>query len=147
MVSIKVLAVLGTLSFVSNAALAKDVIHKMPIELAMKTPDAKAKLGKDIKYFFKGQKHPAIAKDLGEFVSNRKTNALNKDDITACNWVFLSVMISFRDRVKKMGGDAVVDLRSYYKKNELKQGTTFECATGTVIAGAALKGRVVKFKK
>jgi uncharacterized protein YbjQ (UPF0145 family) len=57
--------------------------------------------------------------------------------------VFLSAVLSLRDRAVKEGGDAVVAIRSFYKKNEVVSDTEYECHAGALIAGVALKGTVV----
>lgn len=128
-------------------AQARDERTMFSIEEAMSTEDAKAKLDKGVRFYFGDQKHPAIAKRFGEFMSNKKTNAFNKTDERACQWAFLSAMVSFQDRALREGGDAVVNIRSYYKKNTISSATEFECGAGNVIAGATFLGDVVKLAK
>ena len=48
--------------------------------------------------------------------------------------------------VKSRGANAVVDIVSYYKKNEFKSATNYECWAGTFVAGVALKGTYAKVK-
>lgn len=42
------------------------------------------------------------------------------------------------------GGNAVVEVESYYKKQPFSSETQYECHVGAVIAGTALRGKVVK---
>ncbi|MDE1308731.1 hypothetical protein L9W77_17725 [Vibrio aestuarianus] len=77
----------------------------------------------------------------------KKTNAFNKTDEEACNWVFLSAMIALKDRAIKEGGNAVVNIKSNYKNNLTSSNDTFQCGAGAVMAGVALSGEVVKLKK
>ena len=114
---------------------------------ALNTEDAKEKLSGDVKFYFADQKHGKVIKDFGEFESNKKTNAFNKSDKGACEWVFLSSMISFQERAKSEGGNAVIGITSYYKKHEVKSMTQFECGAGNIMAGVTFKGRVVKLAK
>lgn len=51
---------------------------------ALATPEARSKIGDDIKFYFGDQKTPEIAEDLGEAATNKKTNAFNKSDAAAC---------------------------------------------------------------
>lgn len=88
-----------------------------------------------------------MAKTLGEYTANRKTNAVNKSDQTACEWAFLSALLSLRDRAIEQGGDAVINIRSYYKKDEVTSNSEYECHAGAIIAGVALRGTVVKLAK
>lgn len=126
---------------------ARDERTMMSIEEALNTEDAKAKLDKGISFYFGDQKHPAVEKRFGEFMSNKKTNAFNKTDERACQWAFLSAMVSFQDRAVREGGNAVVNIRSYYKKNTVSSSTEFECGAGNVVAGVTFLGDVVKLVK
>jgi uncharacterized protein YbjQ (UPF0145 family) len=81
---------------------------------------------------------------LGSDVSNRKTNAVGKSDERACNWAFLSAMVTLERRAKQLGANAVINIVSYYKKDTMSSTTEFECHAGALIAGVALKGEFVK---
>ena len=123
---------------------ARDTRHMYPLSEAMGNEHAKAKLGGDIKFYFGNQKHPKVIKNFGEFMSNKKTNAFNKTDKFACEWAFLSAMLSFQDRARQLGGNAVINLRSYYKKNLISSASEYECGAGAVIAGVTFLGEVVQ---
>ena len=70
-------------------------------------------------------------------MTNKKTNAANKSDAEACRWVALSALRA-QDGARSRA-NAVVDIVSYYKKNEFKSSTNYECYAGTILAGVALK--------
>ena len=55
-------------------------------------------------------------------------------------------MISLKKRAVDMGGNAVVNIHSFYRKNVVKSSTEFECGAGAFVAGVTLKGTVVKLK-
>jgi len=59
----------------------------------------------------------------------------------------ISALKELAERAKTEGGDAVVDIVSYYKKNVFSSATEYECHAGNIVAGVALKGRVVKLAK
>jgi uncharacterized protein YbjQ (UPF0145 family) len=126
---------------------ARDDHGMYSISEALNTEDAKQKLDKDIRFYFGDQSHPKITKDFGEFMSNKKTNAFNKTDEKACQWNFLSAMISFQERAQRMGGNAVVNIRSYYKRNTISSQTEFECGSGTFVSGVTFLGDVVELAK
>ncbi len=117
---------------------------RVNIEDAMTTPDAEQALDAGIQFFFGEQEHPEVERQLGTFTSNKKTNAFGKSDQKACKWAFLSAMISFQERAVSEGGNAVVNIRSYYKKHDFSSATEFECGAGAMIAGVTLVGEVVK---
>ncbi len=123
---------------------ARDELVRFSIEEAMAIPDAEAKLGAGIRFFFGDQEHPDVERQIGTYTSNKKTNAFGKSDRKACNRAFLSAMISLQERAIAEGGNAVVNIRSYYKSNEYTSPTEFECGAGGVVAGVALRGDVVK---
>ena len=100
-----------------------------------------------VSFYFGDQPYPKVEKTLGEYVSNKKTNGLNKSDAQACEWVALSALLEFRKRAMTEGGNAVLNIHSYYKKNDLSSSTQYECHPGFAVAGVAFKGTVVKLAK
>ena len=137
----------AVVGFLPGTAAGRTTKYMLPIEPALSTPAAKEKLGTTVGFYFGTQPHPPVAREIGEWVTNLKTNAFNKTDEEACRWVFLSAMLSLRDRAVSEGGDAVVQIRSFYRKNEVVSDTEYECHAGAVIAGVALKGMVVKLAR
>ncbi|MCB1855511.1 MAG: excinuclease ABC subunit A [Halieaceae bacterium] len=129
------------------SVLARDDKMMYSIESAMSTAAAKQKLDRGFTYKFGDQPHGKIVSNHGEFMSNKKTNAFGKSDKEACEWVFLSAMLSFQDRIAKEGGNAVVNIRSYYKKNEISSSTEFECGAGAIMAGVTFLGDVVTLEQ
>ncbi|WP_045612996.1 hypothetical protein [Vibrio vulnificus] len=137
---------LSSLMFFSSYTFARDDIGSYSIENALSSEAAKNKLGTDVKFYFGEQKFPKVVAEFGEFKTSKKTNAFNKTDEEACNWVFLSAMIVLKERAIKEGGNAVVDIKSNYKNNLTSSVDTFQCGAGTMVAGVALTGKVVKLK-
>ena len=123
---------------------ARDDRNMWLIMDALSNEAAKQKLNRGIRFYFGDQGHPKITKNFGEYMSNKKTNAFNKTDEKACQWNFLSAMLSFQDRALRMGGNAVVNIRSYYKKNLISSRTEFECGSGALISGVTFLGDVVR---
>ncbi len=130
----------------SPLAAARDTQLFLPIEEAMNSSAAEEQLNGAVKFYFGKDSGPAVAKTMGSFVANRKTNGVGKSDEEACRWVFLSSLLALRDRALAEGGDAVVNIHSYYKKDEYFSATDYECHAGAIMAGVALKGTVVKLK-
>ncbi len=139
------ITVLGAITAISVEA--RDTRHMFSLSEALENEAAKNKLDKNIRFYFGKQKHPAIAKNFGEVMTNKKTNAFNKTDKRACEWAFLSAMLSFQDRAIREGGNAIVNIRSFYKRNEISSETEYECGAGGIMAGVTFKGDVVKLAK
>ncbi|MDO4698456.1 MAG: excinuclease ABC subunit A [Pasteurellaceae bacterium] len=134
--------VLSLSALVLAACAPRHDVHYLSIDEALKSPAAKEVLDPRIKLYF-GKPAPGNVLVKG-VTSNPKTNALNKTDEQACQWVFLSAVKKFQERAKKEGATKVGNLVSYYKKNEYKSTSKYECHAGRSIAGVALKGDIVK---
>lgn len=138
------LAVAAAGILLSAPASARDTRYLLPMEDVLNMPEAREKLGSDVKFFLAGQKTPKVLETRGTEVSNRKTNGVGKSDDEACRWAALSALIAFQDKAKEQGANAVVDIVSYYKKNEMKSATEYECHAGAVVVGVALKGTIAR---
>ena len=136
--------ILGTL--VENAE-ARNTKYDLPVAGVIQNSDYQSQLGSDVVFYFADQKTPKVEQTLGEYVTNKKTNSFNKSDESACQWAFLSALLELRDRAKEEGGNAVIDIISFYQKNPFSSQTEYECHAGGVIAGVALKGTVAKLAK
>ncbi|HYL24294.1 MAG TPA: excinuclease ABC subunit A, partial [Burkholderiales bacterium] len=84
-----------------------------------------------------------VAKTIGEYTSNKKTNAFNKSDQEACDIAFISAAVSLQQRAKQEGGNAVVNIHSVYKNDKFESPTEYLCGAGALMAGVALRGTVV----
>ena len=131
---------------VASTAQARDTRVELPLGELLGSQAAKdAGIDGSVRFYLAGQKVNVLDR-LGEDVTNKKTNAANKSDEEACRWVALSAIKALQDGAKSRGANAVVDVVSYYKKNEFKSATNYECYAGTILAGVALKGTYAKVK-
>lgn len=128
---------------ISNNVFAREDKKMYSIDEAFKALDIESQL-KGVKFYFGNQSHPTVAKKMGEFRTNKKTNSFNKSDVEACQWVFLSALVSLKDRALAEGGDGVINVKSNYKNNQVVSDTQYQCGVGNIIAGVALAGTVVK---
>ncbi|PWN55489.1 excinuclease [Abyssibacter profundi] len=126
-------------------AQARDDHKTYPLSDFFAREDVQNRLGNDVKFYFGDQAHPAIASRLGEYQSNKKTNAFNKTDQEACEWALLSAMLSLRDRAVGLGADAVVNITSNYRNTPFSSQSEYMCGAGNIIAGVTMKGEAVKF--
>jgi hypothetical protein len=126
---------------------ARDTKYNLPIAAVTQNPEYQNQLSTDVAFYFADQPTAKVEQTLGEYVTNKKTNSFNKSDQSACQWVFLSALLELRDRAKDEGGNAVINIVSFYKKNTFSSQTEYECHAGGVIAGVALKGTVAKLTK
>lgn len=138
-----VLLLATSLLLIAPQAHSRDSKHMFSIEQAIQSDDFKQKLDPGIRLFFGNQKHPKVTEKLGNFSTNKKTNSFNKTDNEACQWVLLSALLTLQERAKNEGGNAVINIASYYKKNTVSSDTEYECHAGAIIAGVAMIGDVV----
>ena len=131
---------------IASPAFSRNTFHDLDVKSATGSSLGRERL-LDVPFYMAGQAHPPVARDLGEFRTNLRTNAFNKTDEEACRVVFLSALISLQERVRAEGGDAVIDVKSVTRHRDLESATSFRCAAGNVVANVALSGRVVKFAK
>ena len=127
----------------STNSFERDDIQTLPVQALLETSKAKQAL-LDIPLYFADQSHNSIKTNYGEVITNKKTNAFNKTDREACEWVMLSALKALQERAVREGMNAVVNIQSYYKKREFVSQTEYQCGAGTFVAGVALKGTLVK---
>jgi threonine dehydrogenase-like Zn-dependent dehydrogenase len=126
----------------AGTAQARDTELNLNIDAVMRDGEITSKLGKDVAFYFSGQPTPKVSKTLGDFVTNRKTNSFGRPDDAACRWAMLAALIHLQERARELGGNAVVNVVSYYKKNATASATDYVCHAGNFVAGVALKGTV-----
>jgi len=130
-----------------QAAEARNTKLILPVNGVLSSSDAKTKLDGSVAFYFGKSKHPAVVRKFGNYVTNKKTNSFGKSDAEACNWAMLSALITLQERAQKEGGNAVINIESYYKKEPNSLNSEYECHAGAFVAGVALRGDVVKLAK
>lgn len=139
-------ATLATLVALAAAwpAAARDDRLAFPLEAALaKGQQYHDKVDPRIKLYFGNQPAPRVAKSIGEWTANKKTNAFNKTDQEACEIAFISAVVSLQQRAKLEGGNAVINIISVYKNAKFESASQYRCGAGALIAGVALRGTVV----
>ncbi|WP_354686499.1 excinuclease ATPase subunit [Cupriavidus necator] len=131
-------------ALLSAPAHARDTKYMLPMQEVLNMPEAKEKLDDSFRFYLSGQKTPKVLQRMESGVSNRKTNGVGKSDEEGCRWAALSALIALQETAKAQGANAVVDIVSYYKKNEVASPTDYECHAGAVVVGVALKGTYAK---
>lgn len=129
-----------------SIALARSTFHDLSVAQAKQGERGKAKL-LDVPFYMAGQSHPNVVKDLGTFTSNRRTNAAFRSDEEACEVAFLSAIIALQTRAQAQGGNAVVDIKSITKHNDLTSASKYRCVAGAFVANVVLTGRVVRLAR
>lgn len=113
-----------------------------PIDEDLTSAKAEGFLNPEIDLYF--GKSQIKGRDLGTYVSNKKTNSSNKTAEEACQIAFLSAVKSLQDRAVREGGNAVVNIHSFYEKVPEWSATEYRCKDGHLMSGVALRGTVIK---
>ena len=132
---------------IATTAHARDTKLLLPLSAAMSANDAQTRLGDSVKFYFGNQPTPKVLERLGSDKTSQKTNSFGKSPEKACNWAFLSAMLRLQQRARELGADAVINIVSNYKNEEMSSDTQFECHDGAIMSGVALKGEFVKLAK
>jgi uncharacterized protein YbjQ (UPF0145 family) len=141
-------ALLIALSLCAPAAQARNDALYPSIHDAMKTEEAQSHLGSSVKLYFANQPHPAVETPLSaDVVAHKKSGFRGKGETEACHSAFVASLAQLQEHANKKGGNAVVNIESYYKKNAYKSKDKYECHVGRSKAVVMLKGDAVTLKK
>ena len=139
-----VASVLFCAGMTAAPALAGDDLVEVPIADALATPEFKEALDGSVSFYFGDTAHPAVAHMYGDFVANEKTNGFGKGPMMSCERAMLSALIKFQKRAQQLGANAVINIHSYYKREDVSSNTSVQCYDGFLMSGVALKGDFVK---
>lgn len=142
--SIQKLCLAAILSFGGVvSAQAADQMHDFNFKEAVDRAVADGTLDGSVRFYLAGTKTGGKVIQKG-LVTNKKTNGFGKSAENACDHVLRSALIQFQNTAKAKGANAVTNIVSFYKSNETRSATTYQCAKGTAVAGVAIKGDIVK---
>ncbi|ENW95301.1 hypothetical protein [Acinetobacter sp. NIPH 298] len=137
------LATVLTTAFTASVQ-AADTVHQFDFKAAVDRAVADGTLDGSVKFYLKGNKSGGKVLEQ-DIVTNQKTNGFGKSAEKSCDWVLRSALLQLDKAAKARGANAVTNIVSYFKKNEVQSSTTYECHKGMAVAGVALKGDIVKF--
>ncbi|MHA3049772.1 excinuclease [Acinetobacter sp. ANC 4641] len=126
------------------SAHAADDVYNLNFNQAVQSAIADGTLDGSVKFYLMGTRSGGQVLKKG-VVTNKKTNAFMKSAEESCDWVLRSALIQLQTAAKQSGANAVTNIVSYYKSNQTRSTTTYECHKGTAMAGVALKGDLAKF--
>jgi len=122
----------------------------VPLEAAVQAAQAAGKIDDSVTFYLAdaGPTEEQIDQvPCTDIVTNKKTNAVFKRDKGTSLHVALSAIIALHHAAQKAGADAVINVVSYYRKQEYRSTTDIECHAGATVTGVTLKGDLVKLKE
>lgn len=142
--TLAVLPAVLALTISAPASAADDVVY-FPLKQAVEAATASGKLDGSVKFYLAGSSPRGRVVQAGA-VTNKKSNAVGKSDETTCIWTAQSALIQMQQAAKKAGANAVINITSYFRKQEYKHPTNFECHVGAIMSGVALRGDLAVVK-
>ncbi len=115
----KKLAVAATLLICALPGIsqARDTAVYLPFDKAVAEATRAGKIDGSVKFYLAGNTPSGnVTVVSAGAVTNKKTNAFNKSDEVACEWVAQSAIISLHQAAKNAGANAVTNIVSFYKK-------------------------------
>lgn len=131
-------------ALVATPAEARDKRVQFNIASAIAQGKAQGVLDGSVAFYFEGQSTPAVVQDFGVANTNRKTNAVGKSEQESCDWALLGALVALQDAAKARGANAVIGLRSNFKRQVFSSATQYECGAGRLMVGVALLGNYAK---
>jgi len=136
--------VLSLVIFAAGPALPRNVKLILPIAAATQAITGEDRPTGAVKFFFGDENTPEIVAEFGTHAVTPRTSAMGTSDEKACYGAFQWTLVNLEKRAQRLGANAVINIVSFYKKNELSSTTEFECHVGDVIASVFLRGKFVR---
>jgi hypothetical protein len=136
--SIYGLAMAVLLLFSADAS-ARTTIHHLDVANIFNNPEYASQL-EGVSFYFGNTPHAEPVRVIGERRTNQKTNAFNKPDVEACEWVMLSALLRMHSAAVNAGANAVINIQSNFKNDLFVSDTQYSCGAGGIVAGVALIG-------
>ena len=151
------------MSLCVGSAQARNNAYFLPIQDALKAnksqPDAAIRL------YYADQPHPDVQATLKQGqVANKKAQgatykhygesnpttdkaSVENDDKEGCKLAMQAALRHLQDQAYRMGGNAVINIESYYRKKTFRSADKFECHAGNSGSTVALRGDIVRLKE
>ncbi|MFT5162441.1 MAG: hypothetical protein ACI9FJ_001017 [Alteromonadaceae bacterium] len=144
MAQLSLIAFVGlTLLLTTGDVDAVQKIKSYAVADALALQQSKSKLGSLVKFYFANHPHGEVAQHFAKASTAKKINAFNKSDLEACQSVFLAALIALKDRAKKEGGNAVINIQSQRNGKTSVIADNFDCVLGRYAAAIQLSGDIV----
>lgn len=135
----------GAVCLVSMSALARNDRSVQSLDEALNSPPVVA-LERDVRVYFGNQRHPRVARTIGEWSSQRRGSAGRDEPQTraGCHQAFAEALEQLQRRAAREGGDAVINIYSVHGGVPMRSGTQYLCGIGNVQTAVRLTGTVVR---
>lgn len=128
-----------------NSGVDDEIFNGYSIQEALKSGIQKQILNRRIKLYF-GSQHAPIIKRMKKVTINKKTNAFGKSAQVSCSWAFLGALKALQRQARKNGANAIVNIKSVYKRNVVSNRKQFQCDKGAFVSRVSLTGRLARVR-
>jgi len=138
----KALLIFGLLGL-STSTMARDDLLSFDFDEVLQRGYSEGILDENITFKLVGQKHKAVIKKFSNYRTNKKTRRLGKPEVESCAWALLTALKTLQARAHSLNANAIINIKSNYKNREFSSSTEYQCGSGFIMAGVALKADVV----
>jgi len=126
------------------AAQARDEQRLFDIATVLASPAGRDRFDDTVQFYWAGQDAPAAEQTFSIHTSERKTFLPTRTEREACDQSVIEALAALRDAAKKVGANAVVNIKSLYKNREFRSPVEYECRLSYFAASVTLEGKLVK---
>ncbi|HLW70770.1 MAG TPA: hypothetical protein VKS22_09130 [Candidatus Binataceae bacterium] len=104
-------------------------------------------LGSDVALYFADQTAPKAAQNLGDAVAKNIAKKRGESDQQWCQAAAIGALSELRNEATTRGGNAVINIHSFYHEAPIADKTKYECHAGGTGGHVELQGTIVKLAK
>lgn len=135
-----------SLGFLASSARADDEVRMYDLAPVLANQELAANL-QGVRFLWGKVSAPAVAQNIKQDLKTSvRTRKLGRTSESACQWVLQSALLQLHKAALQQGANAVVNIRSNWKDVESSSETQFQCASGFLMSGVALKADLVKLR-
>lgn len=130
----------------AQQAAARNVRYLLKIQEVLDSPAYNERVGSDVRFAFADQ-HVVVGATIEEYVVDDRLHFKGRSDEGTCRDTLLLALANLRDEAKSRGGDAVIGIVSYFRRQTFSSATEFACHAGSRGVFVSLKGTIAKLRK
>ena len=111
---------------------------------AMAKPEMQQQLRGFVKLFFGNSPHPEVAHVFNRYATKKGVRSSGNAIQESCEKALLAALLQFQTRAVRLGADAVIDIHSYYRHQEVSNDTSVQCHDNIRKVYVVLIGNFVK---
>jgi uncharacterized protein YbjQ (UPF0145 family) len=136
---------LAVLTLVASAEARNDAYTLSNADVV--SDPAFTKLGTGVALYFSSQRTPRVSQSFGDTIGKKIAKTHGESDEQWCKEAAIGALSAMRDQATTRGGNAVVDIHSFYHENPIADKTKYECHAGGTGGHVEFQGTIVTLAK